>query len=133
MSFTYTVTLGCDRQVSPACRRAVEHADAQPGTMAGRNQLMGDACRAGWMFGRNDWDDIGLAVCPECLALDVHAADSAAVSGDVGEADERVFRHLLQDVTLGSDTPQPHTSRCHHRRRSGQEAAPCCVWGTARA
>ena len=106
MSFTYTVTLLCDSRASPDCQPSVEQPDAQPGTMESRNQLMGETRLAGWAFGRDDWDDIGRAVCPACLALDVHAADSAAVvSGGVGEADERVFRHLLHDVTRGTDTP----------------------------
>jgi hypothetical protein len=74
--------------------------------MDGRNQLMGAMHLAGWAFSREDWDDIGCAVCPACLALDVPTAPSTAgVSGAVGEADERVFRQLLHDVTLGRATP----------------------------
>ena len=105
MSFTYTVTLLCDSRASPQCQQSVERPDANPGTMDGRNQLMATMHLAGWAFSREDWDDIGRAVCPACLALDVHTAHSAGVSGDVGKADERVFRHLLHDVTLGGDTP----------------------------
>ena len=83
MSFKYTVTLLCDSRASPDCRRSVEQTDRQPGTIESRNQLMGETRLAGWAFGRDDWDDIGLAVCPECLMLDPDAANAPTGIGRV--------------------------------------------------
>jgi hypothetical protein len=80
--------------------------------MEGRNQLMGQMRHAGWAFGRENWDDIGRAVCPACLPLDRDAADAHLSIGGVqgstehhGSADEQTFRHLLHDAGLDRTSP----------------------------
>jgi hypothetical protein len=73
---------------------------------------MGAMHLAGWDFGRKDWDDIGIAVCPACLALDRHAAGAPPSSGRVAasterleSADEQTFRHLIHDAGLDRTRP----------------------------